>query len=222
MSISTVTQGVSGTSSYLSEISQTTASGSDSSSTPVSSMEANGGGGRISNNPMALATVLVSSLFVGSGLIAIAYVMLRRYRKRMAELGEGPTPVGVGAWIQRSGERVQSVAELQGSPPAWPTSRMRAELGTDGPTPELSEQSPFGTIDNPAELDSHQTASRHRWSWLSHVSERLSTRSKKSSRAPSRNRSTPRRTLSEASNSSTSTVSSVNSEKALLPHHGSR
>lgn len=231
MSISTVTApaGTSGLSTSLSRI--TTTSEVDDSPTevpPSTSSEASNSGGKIMGNPIALTVVFLSCLFVGLGLVSVAYVMFRRHRNKGIGQGEEKIPVGVGVWVQRSGERLQAAAELQGSAPAWASPwGSRAELGTDGPIPELGTgSSGFGSRDNPAELDGREVAaSRHRWSWLSHVSEKLSVRSKssKSSRAPSRGRAAmPRRTLSEASDASTSTISSVNSEKALLSRHGSR
>ncbi len=223
LTIVTVTTSSSRTS--LSDVLGTTTTDDNPTSTPdtLGPQSSNSGRG-IMNNPTALAIVFLSSLFVGLGLIAVAYVMFRRHRNKAVGQRPQPSELGVGVWVQRSSERMQTATELQGSLPAWPMSRTQAELGTDGPTPELGVSDTFGTRDNPAELDGGEMVSRHRWSWLSHVPTTLSVRPKKSAPppTPSRHWATPHRTLSEASDSSTSTVGSVNSEKALLPPSRSR
>jgi len=48
-----------------------------------------------------------------------------------------------------------------------------AELGTEGPLPELPSQQALGTKENPAELGQTE-----RWSWMSKVSNMLTARSK--------------------------------------------
>lgn len=53
-----------------------------------------------------------------------------------------------------------------------------AELGTDGPLPELGPGDPLGTKENPAELAA-SVASSVRNSWMSHVSRIFAPRSKK-------------------------------------------
>ena len=178
-------------------------------------------GNRIIDNPTALATVFLSSLIAGMALLAIAYVIFRRYRRKaIARQGNGPEQVGIGVWVQRSGERLQAVSELQGSSPTtWDSWRTRAELGTGGPTPELNARWPLGTRSNPAELDSGEVGTHSRWSWISHVSTKLSVQSKKSTQTRPGNRAASRRTLSTASDSSASSMSSTSSltsEKALL------
>ncbi|KAK7752677.1 hypothetical protein SLS62_005446 [Diatrype stigma] len=238
ISVSTVTAGISEISSGVTTTPTTTEGSPVGMPTPPSS-QMNNAGGKVMGNPIALATVFLSSLFVGVGLVAVAYVLLRRHRSKAASQGQGwDSSPGDSVRGQRGGERWQDAAELEGSSPAWPPAfqlwRTRAELGTDGPIPELGARSAVGTRDNPAELECREavaSSSRRRWSWLSHVSDKLSVRSKKSSpRATpsSRGRGAaaaimpPRRTLSGASDASTtSTIGSVSSEKALLSQQDS-
>ncbi|KAI1330000.1 hypothetical protein F5Y16DRAFT_408885 [Xylariaceae sp. FL0255] len=102
---------------------------------------------------IALTTILLATVF-----LYLTWSLVSRYRRRQRRLG-GP------------GGRCCAFRRCQAPD---------AELGTDGPLPELGPADPLGSKDNPAELiGSSRTRKREtRWSLMSRVSRMFTVRSR--------------------------------------------
>lgn len=105
------------------------------------------------------------------GFLVVATI--RRYRRYRA--GEVKTlfPFRVRIWVNRMlGKRSDALPAHRTTTKPSPKG---AELGTDGPTPELGPGYPLGTKENPAEL----VGSGVRNSWMSQVSRMFTVKLKK-------------------------------------------
>ncbi|KAI0405493.1 hypothetical protein F4802DRAFT_171984 [Xylaria palmicola] len=157
--------------------------GQKTSATPVVPVkeDADGRGGR-SPRPdfTVVATVLLTILLVIFATYGW-YCVLQRYRRYRA--GEAKTFFVFEAqawarrrllrWRERWWRRGTTTATEQQDEEKAPARRRLpdAELGTEGPLPELGSTQPYGTMENPAEL-----ATAERWSWMSRVSRKLNVR----------------------------------------------
>ncbi|KAH9905482.1 hypothetical protein F4778DRAFT_730138 [Xylariomycetidae sp. FL2044] len=148
---------------------------------PSESEQPKSAGGGASNTSIA-ALVLTSVLIM---IIAgfTSFLLVRRYRRYRAGEVAKMVPVGLGAWVRGAGVgagrkwcvfgRGFSSFRSKAAYSHWPRG-VDAELGTDGPTPELAADDPLGSKGNPAELESpDKPASDNRWSWVSRVSKRM-------------------------------------------------
>ncbi|KAI1372533.1 hypothetical protein F4677DRAFT_264880 [Hypoxylon crocopeplum] len=119
---------------------------------------------------MALSGILI---FMILGFLALSTI--RRYRRYRA--GELRTflPPSIGTWAKRVLWRSRYRPPSHRTISNLPHKHVDAELGTDGPTPELGEGNPLGTKENPAELAGNSV----RNSLMSQVSRIFSVRLKK-------------------------------------------
>ncbi|KAI0450006.1 hypothetical protein F5B21DRAFT_529342 [Xylaria acuta] len=130
-----------------------------------------------------LTTILIS-LLAGYG----AYSILRQYRRYKAgetkEFFVFQAEAWIEAWVWRffdnrrrknNNSTTSTVEEEKAKRRKLPD----AELGTEGPLPELGDTKAYGTQENPAELPTltAPTATTERWSWRSRVSRILPVRS---------------------------------------------
>ncbi|KAI2605348.1 uncharacterized protein GGS25DRAFT_426955 [Hypoxylon fragiforme] len=112
---------------------------------------------------MALSGILIL-LILGSFVIA----SIRRYRRYRA--GEVSTffPLRVTAWGRKMLDKWSNSISSHRPTLHRPRKYADAELGTDGPIPELGPAGPLGTKENPAELEEYSSSARD--SWRSRVS----------------------------------------------------
>ncbi|KAI0844290.1 hypothetical protein F5Y00DRAFT_203068 [Daldinia vernicosa] len=113
-----------------------------------------------------MAAMALSGTLIGIILGYFATIIFRRYRRYRAGEIERFLPFDVSALASRLfAKRKNGLLSHQTTvirPPRYPG----AELGTDGPIPELGAGSPLGTKENPAELG----VDNARNSWVSRVS----------------------------------------------------
>ncbi|KAI1212141.1 uncharacterized protein F4807DRAFT_417665 [Annulohypoxylon truncatum] len=142
-----------------------TASTTSSENNPIPS--ANEGSSTNVASSTNTAAMALSGILIVIILGFLATVTFRRYRRYRAGKIEAFFPFQptlwakqvMGKWSSRSNPPHRSPGDLPAKVPD-------AELGTDGPIPELGPGDPLGTKDNPAEL----AGSGARNSWMSHVS----------------------------------------------------
>ncbi|KAI8956730.1 hypothetical protein F5Y11DRAFT_342160 [Daldinia sp. FL1419] len=114
------------------------------------------------------AAMALSGVLIGIILGYFATTTIRRYRQYRTGKVERFFPLDLGALAGRilagGTNRIPSHPTTMIQPPRYPNPG--AELGTDGPIPEIGSGSPLGTKENPAELGVNSA----RNSWVSRVS----------------------------------------------------
>ncbi|KAI1407918.1 hypothetical protein F5Y13DRAFT_205596 [Hypoxylon sp. FL1857] len=119
---------------------------------------------------MALSGILIVMIL---GFLAVT--TFRRYRRYRAGKIESFFPPCIGLRITKFLGRWKSERPSHRTSTNFSAKNLDAELGTDGPIPELGPGNPLGTRDNPAEL----IGSSVRNSWMSQVSRILTTKMRK-------------------------------------------
>ncbi|OTA58975.1 hypothetical protein K449DRAFT_467159 [Hypoxylon sp. EC38] len=119
---------------------------------------------------MALSGILIVILF---GFLAVA--ILRRYRRYRTGKIDSFLPLCMGLFIRNFVGKWGHRESSHRTPGNLPAKDLEAELGTDGPIPELGPGNPLGTKENPAEL----VGSGVRNSWMSQVSRIFTTKMRK-------------------------------------------
>ncbi|KAI2775987.1 hypothetical protein F4815DRAFT_370276 [Daldinia loculata] len=112
------------------------------------------------------AAMALSGILIGIILGYFATIIFRRYRRYRAGRIERFLPFDVSTLASRIFAKRKNGLPSQETTVIRPPRYLGAELGTDGPMPELGSGSPLGTKDNPAELGVDSA----RNSWVSRVS----------------------------------------------------
>ncbi|KAI8631603.1 hypothetical protein F5Y19DRAFT_399744 [Xylariaceae sp. FL1651] len=129
-----------------------------------------------------VAATVLTTILITLILAYGTYTTLQKYRRYRA--GETTTffVFETGAWLRRrlrmNGSRRDDTLNGEKAGDGWAKNIPDAELGTDGPLPELGAGHPLGTKENPAELGSE------RRSWMSRVSRMFTVRSRNGSLVP--------------------------------------
>ncbi|KAI1137679.1 hypothetical protein F5Y05DRAFT_414237 [Hypoxylon sp. FL0543] len=119
---------------------------------------------------MALSGILIVILFV-----FLAATTFRRYHRYRTGKIDSFLPPCIGLRARDLlGKRGSGLPSHQ-NPANTSAKDLEAELGTDGPVPELGPGNPLGTKENPAELP----GSSERYSWMSQVSRIFNTKLRK-------------------------------------------
>ncbi|KAI1279015.1 hypothetical protein F5Y07DRAFT_397514 [Xylaria sp. FL0933] len=168
----------------------TTTSGQQSPDIDDSAQSKGRGGGTFSSNFTVAAIVLTGiliAIIAGYG----AYSTLHRYRRYRAGETDEFFVFTIEAWVRHQLHKLRTLPLIRtilgqgksgtnsdengekggGDKRRWKRMPPDAELGTEGPLPELDDSKPFGTVENPAELPSVD-----RLSWRSRVSRILTAR----------------------------------------------
>ncbi|KAI0105343.1 hypothetical protein F4776DRAFT_474420 [Hypoxylon sp. NC0597] len=120
---------------------------------------------------MALSGILIVILF---GFLAVT--LLRRYRRYRTGKIDSFLPPCMRLCIRNFVRKWKSGEPSHRAPGNLSAKDLEAELGTDGPIPELGPGNPLGTKENPAELVGSGGA---RNSWMSQVSRIFTTKMRK-------------------------------------------
>ncbi|KAL7621772.1 hypothetical protein AAE478_009099 [Parahypoxylon ruwenzoriense] len=124
----------------------------------------------------SMAAIAMSGILILLILGFVAIALFRRYHRYRAGKIEAFLPFRLGIRISRMFEKWSNgSASSQRSPVTRSYKSPDAELGTDGPIPELGPGPPLGTKENPAEL----AGNSERNSWMSRVSRIFTVRLKK-------------------------------------------
>ncbi|KAI5860962.1 hypothetical protein GGS23DRAFT_203199 [Durotheca rogersii] len=124
----------------------------------------------------SVAAMAMSGILILMILGFLAFGLLRRYRRYRAGETETFVPWQLGTRVKRIFGRWRArLRRADGGFGKRPSKNIDAELGTDGPTPELGAGAPLGTKENPAELE--ETTERN--SWASRMSRVFTARLKK-------------------------------------------
>ncbi|KAI0521673.1 hypothetical protein F5B22DRAFT_546414 [Xylaria bambusicola] len=150
---------------------------------PNASPQREGGGTTIGNTSsnFTVAAIVLSAVLITIIIAYTSYSILYRYRRYRAGETESFFLFEIKTWVGTRARAVKrkilrekdiySVDEKAGDGrdrrKKWKLPD--AELGTEGPLPELGDEKPFGTMENPAELPSVD-----RSSWRSRMSRILS------------------------------------------------
>ncbi|OTA99622.1 hypothetical protein M426DRAFT_16297 [Hypoxylon sp. CI-4A] len=121
------------------------------------------------------AAIAMSGILIFLILVMMMTATLRRYRRYRGGKVATFIPIGIVSWTKNLLARRKQELPLQRVTGMDLSEKLGAELGTDGPTPELGPGNPLGTKENPAELAGGGT----RNSWMSHVSRIFTVRLKR-------------------------------------------
>ncbi|CAJ2503358.1 Uu.00g107520.m01.CDS01 [Anthostomella pinea] len=128
----------------------------------------------------SLAAVVLTGILIAIIQGYAIFMFIRRYRQYRAGKVDSLFPLEVGVWLRqcvgRGRQRNAKHPEEESPRPKNPD----AELGIDGPLPELGPGDVLGTDSNPAELGSNP----ERWSWMPRVSKMLTVRLGRDSLGP--------------------------------------
>ncbi|TGJ79252.1 hypothetical protein E0Z10_g9515 [Xylaria hypoxylon] len=181
-SSSSVTLPASSTPAQESQSSTSAATTESPSKQPVNDIEKGRGGGNSSSSNFIVAAIVLTAVLITIIATYGAYTILQRYRRYRAGETTEFFVFQVEAWVRRQLRLKQRVGGTTMEEKEGDGRDRRkipdAELGTEGPLPELGSAQPFGTKENPAELPTME-----RWSWRSRMSRILTVRTRRGSLA---------------------------------------
>ncbi|KAI1505843.1 hypothetical protein F5X99DRAFT_172616 [Biscogniauxia marginata] len=123
------------------------------------------GDNRTDSSRFSVAAIVLTAILISMIQGYMAFLFIRRYRRYRAGEVDTLFPTALDTMVRRyAGNRVRPRVSDKMETGRWPKNP-DAELGAEGPLPELGPGAPLGTRENPAEL-----ANTERWSWMSRVS----------------------------------------------------
>lgn len=125
--------------------------------------------------------VALTASLVGLVAVILAIILIRRYRwKHMEHAGQASTTIGAGDWVAWCRRQAVCIFQAPSKADISPQEKRDAELGIEAPSAAPGATQPYGSSDNPAELDAAEAKPlpplppRPRPSWVSRISTRLS------------------------------------------------
>ncbi|KAI1343280.1 hypothetical protein F5Y15DRAFT_427756 [Xylariaceae sp. FL0016] len=155
---------------------------SDTPSGPAQDKDTTADRGSVSG--FSIAAIALTAVLIAMAQGYAGLLLWRRYRRcRTGEVPASFVPVGLGAWVRGRPRRPRrnlwiSFCAEDGGGEGGEGKQVDAELGVDGPLPELDTPAPLGSKANPAELSAGTGAgsgsvNHERWSWMSKMSKRM-------------------------------------------------